>query len=74
MPCQRCQGLMVMDYCIDLQDGGGPLCLRAMRCLNCGDVVDPQIIRHRMGLASPLAGKRESRVSSKTHEVISVGN
>ncbi len=55
MSCDRCQGLMVCDHPlmfqraagspvdgIDLQDG-----LTAYRCVVCGNVVDPIIVRNR---------------------------
>ncbi len=75
MPCQRCQGLMVMDHLMDMQDGSGHLWLCAWRCMNCGEVVDPEITRHRLAQQSRRAGsvKRRARISSKTWEAISVG-
>jgi hypothetical protein len=52
MICQRCHGLMVVDYLIDMQGGGVHHWLRAWRCVNCGDVVEPGIFRHRLGQRS----------------------
>lgn len=75
MTCERCQGLMVVDHFIDMQDGGGSLWLRAWRCMNCGDIVDPAIIRHRLARSSPLAGfiKRCAKTCGKRYEVIPIG-
>jgi hypothetical protein len=54
MACRRCRGLAVVDHFIDMQDGGH-LWLRAWRCVNCGDVVEPGIIRNRLTGNSLLA-------------------
>jgi len=47
MLCPRCHGLMVVDHFIDLQDDRGHSWLSAWRCINCGNVVEPEILRHR---------------------------
>jgi DNA-directed RNA polymerase subunit RPC12/RpoP len=39
--CLRCSGLMVAEWCEDLSD------YRAQRCLQCGEVIDPVILRNR---------------------------
>jgi hypothetical protein len=39
--CLRCSGLMVAEWCDDLSD------YRAQRCLQCGEVIDPVILRNR---------------------------
>lgn len=46
MECSRCGGLMVVDHYIDMQNSGD-LWLRAWRCVACGDVMDPEILRQR---------------------------
>ena len=48
MTCTRCEGLMVMDDLVDLQESYHPMRLRGHRCLSCGNVVDTLIQRHRM--------------------------
>jgi hypothetical protein len=48
MPCQRCHGLVdffLDSHVIDLHDGVKHLWLRIWQCMNCGDVVDPELIR-----------------------------
>ncbi len=66
---------MVVDHFIDMEDGGEHLWLRAWRCVNCGEVVEPGIIRHRRGQRSLFAvlGKRGVVTSDKTGEVIPLG-
>ena len=48
MTCTRCEGLMVTDDLIDLQESYHPMRLSGYRCLSCGNVVDTLIQRHRM--------------------------
>ncbi len=48
MECRRCKGLMVMDHVVDIADDSGHLWLKTWRCLSCGDVIDPQILRRRL--------------------------
>lgn len=54
MTCTRCEGLMVSDDLLDLQESFHPMRLEGHRCLSCGNVVDPLIQRHRMMQNSPL--------------------
>jgi hypothetical protein len=49
MKCIRCQGLMVPDHFYDLLDGSGPLSFRGLRCVCCGNVLDPLILKNRRG-------------------------
>ncbi len=48
MICNRCQGLMVHDDLIDLQESYLPMWMRGWRCVACGNIVDPLIHRHRL--------------------------
>ena len=43
MTCTRCEGLMVTDDLIDLQESYHPMRLSGHRCLSCGNVVDTLI-------------------------------
>ncbi len=45
--CTRCGGLMVNDFCTDLLNSTGELEFAAKRCVQCGEVVDPVILRNR---------------------------
>jgi hypothetical protein len=42
--CPRCSGLMVAEWCEDLSD------YTAQRCVQCGEIVDPVILRNRGAL------------------------
>ncbi len=65
MPCQRCQGLMVVDHFIDMQDDRGHFWLNAWRCINCGDVVEPGIAQHKLERKSRLVGAAKQAESEK---------
>jgi hypothetical protein len=54
---------MVVDDMIDLQESLMPMWMRGWRCLSCGNIIDPLILRHRMAqragaarLLEPKAG------------------
>ena len=47
--CPRCSGLMVAEWCEDLSD------YTAQRCVQCGEVIDPVILRNRGALHGPMA-------------------
>jgi hypothetical protein len=52
MKCGRCRGLMVVDHFVDMEETGG-LWMCGWRCVSCGNVVDPEIMRRR----APPAGR-----------------
>ncbi len=47
MSCDRCQGLMVRDFAVDLNDYTGAQPVDIWRCVICGRVKDPVIEQHR---------------------------
>jgi hypothetical protein len=57
MQCARCTGLRVPEI---ISEGGARVL--ALRCINCGDVIDPVIVRHRR------------RVGQSTLRLCSVGS
>jgi len=48
MHCTRCDGLMVTDSLIDLLESSIPMWMKGWRCVSCGNIVDPIILKHRM--------------------------
>ena len=52
--CVRCGGLMVVEHYIDLQDDTGQIGLTALRCMSCGEVIDPVILENRFRPAPNL--------------------
>ena len=45
--CDRCGGLLVPDFCTDLNNITGEFDCATSRCVQCGDVIDPVIQRNR---------------------------
>lgn len=58
MHCLRCSGLLVQDHCYDLLDDSGQLGFKALRCVCCGDVIDPLILKHRQKRWAPLKSSK----------------
>jgi hypothetical protein len=48
MQCARCRGFMVADSLIDMLESSIPMWMKGWRCVSCGNIVDPLILRHRM--------------------------
>ncbi len=55
MRCLRCRGLMVKDQFYDLLDDSGHLSFKGWRCVCCGDVLDPLILKNRRVRRDSLA-------------------
>lgn len=70
MTCQRCQGLMVEDHLLDMEEACGRPWIRGWRCVSCGDVVDPLIWRRR--LLQRLADKEVAGVVSQKRKRVAV--
>ena len=73
MNCRRCNGLMVVDHFIDMGDGSGCLWMRGWRCMNCGEVEDPEIYRHRLiqsSLRDRLAKVGAQKRAKRSREVV----
>ncbi|HXH86696.1 MAG TPA: hypothetical protein VNI35_07700 [Nitrospira sp.] len=62
MCCKRCNGLMIRDSFLDLRDDTGRLTFEGWRCLNCGEVVDPVVLTHRIEAPTrPYQGRTRDR-------------
>lgn len=48
MICPRCKSLMVVDVFEDLLDETCAISFKAWRCIPCGEVIDPVILKNRM--------------------------
>lgn len=59
--CSRCGGLLVAEECVDHLDDTGRLRFQALRCVQCGELVDPLILRHRQGGAEVNPARRRAR-------------
>jgi len=47
MDCPRCQGMMVQSSFLDLEDDTGQHEFWALRCVQCGNIVDPIIMKNQ---------------------------
>jgi hypothetical protein len=47
MNCPRCHGLMVGSDMLDIRESYLPMWMRGLRCVSCGNIVDPVIDRNR---------------------------
>ena len=61
--CDRCGGLMVQDFCLDVLGNIGESEFAAKRCVQCGEVVDSVILRNR--------GARQESVTVRSARVLS---
>nr|MBI3614833.1 hypothetical protein [Nitrospirota bacterium] len=75
MRCPRCRGLMVVDHFTDMQFGGGPLWLRAWRCVSCGEVIEPGMAQRRLAHGSCVTRfvQRLTRRPSRITESVPLG-
>lgn len=67
MECLRCHGMMVEERFEDLRGDPHEISFQGWRCVCCGDVVDPVIVRHRTVGLSPVTPIR--LVTSTAHTV-----
>jgi hypothetical protein len=61
--CDRCGGLMVTDFCMDLLFCIGETEFAAKRCVQCGEVVDPVILCNRGTRQEPITAEFPGRMS-----------
>ena len=45
--CLRCGGFLVEERCMDIGESLGGYWFMAMRCVQCGDIIDEVILRNR---------------------------
>ena len=61
--CPRCEGLLAHEYCFDLLDGTGEKGFWGLRCFQCGEVIDPLILRNRQS-ELPAVKRKRARIKS----------
>jgi hypothetical protein len=65
MTCPRCHSEMVRDIFEDLGDDTGLLNFSGWRCVTCGEILDPLIMKNRADRPSPLIGKARQKAASR---------
>lgn len=68
MSCPRCHGLMCPVDLHDWESGTGQDHCRAFRCIVCGEIVDPQIIKSR--LVEALSARQRKSRARHSHPVV----
>lgn len=48
MRCDKCGGLMVVDSYLNFEGDRNQVWLGHWRCVNCGNTVDPRILKNRL--------------------------
>lgn len=61
--CPRCQGLFDRVFCMDIYDATGENGFWALRCLQCGELLDPLIFLHRISKPRLVQPKRPRQQS-----------
>jgi hypothetical protein len=60
---------MVVQHYMDLQDDTGQIDMTALRCTNCGEVIDAVILRNRLKPAPNLLyGTKQRRYAQRVDE------
>lgn len=59
--CTRCGGLLIGEGLSDPFDDTGHVRRWVWRCVQCGDIVDSLILKHRMGVDLPALNKMRAR-------------
>ena len=54
MRCLRCDGLMISERFFDFDDDTGKTYFDGLRCVTCGEILDPTILKNRMEIESEL--------------------
>lgn len=57
--CVRCGGFLVSTYCLDLESSSGDRWCRTLRCVQCGELLDPVILHNRRHSLSRLGCQAE---------------
>ena len=63
--CHRCQGLFVRVFCMDIYDSTGENGFWALRCLQCGELLDPLILQNRISNPQSVLKGRSRQQSPK---------
>jgi hypothetical protein len=62
--CDRCGGLMVQDFCLDVLGNIGESEFAAKRCVQCGEVVDSVILRNRVSRQESMTVRSAKALST----------
>jgi hypothetical protein len=70
----RCEGLMITEYYLDLEDDTGQIGITGLRCTSCGEVIDPVILRNRLNpMPDLLQGPKQRKYAQQVDQGTSKG-
>ena len=61
MECRRCHNVMVREVFADRQYDAGPGAFIGWRCIICGAILDPLILKHQAAHPKPIAKRARLR-------------
>ncbi len=73
MTCSRCNGCMVEDFLLDMEDSSGPMWLHAKRCMNCGNVAE-KVLEHNRQTQGAARHSSTSAVTIQNGEHVHFGS
>jgi len=62
--CHRCQGLFVRVFCMDMYDSSCENGFWALRCLQCGELLDPLILQNRISNPQSAIPKGSDQINN----------
>lgn len=71
--CSRCEGCMIEDFLLDMEDSSGPMWLKAWRCMNCGNIYERGLQQNRLTKEAQL-GTSTAYAQPGHAENLSLGN
>ena len=66
--CVRCEGLLVSEWTYDLQETGNHN-IESLRCVQCGNRIDPVILQNQLRLSGAHQSKRQVRHTNPLRKV-----
>lgn len=72
MSCSRCNGCMVEDFLLDMEDSSGPMWLQALRCMNCGNVSE-RVLQHNRQTQTARLLANNPGAPAKSIEAVPLG-
>ena len=66
--CFRCEGLLVSEWTYDLQETGNHN-VESLRCVQCGNRIDPVILQNQLRLSGARQFKRQVRHTNPLRKV-----
>lgn len=67
MKCSRCQGLMVVDTCLNMEGIQHNVWVHEWRCLNCGEIQDARTLANRKLRQQPV--KNRTHVGKEAYSI-----